>query len=273
MLCRAKQARKRGGYAAAVLAPAALGVSVYMHRRMCVQHAERILGTYVWTDGGGEKMGEAKVAGMMRNIYHDWRATPPLPPRVSLIGPARPWRKAWQPGRSHQPGKSRARDILRRRRDIAHKTLADDTKSINRLRANGRHAAATCYKRSSRSLPSKRLAWPRELPAVFAPSPALARLIFEFSRNQPVNRRCQTDRIAAPGNLRRRRSGMGRLIGEYEIEEIRGGHAKLSEKAGCKGWRAGVANPIHFFNAPKQGRTASVSSVPPTTPSGASTIS
>lgn len=38
MLCRAKQARKRGGYAAAVLAPAALGIRVYAPANVCATH-------------------------------------------------------------------------------------------------------------------------------------------------------------------------------------------------------------------------------------------
>jgi len=77
MLCRAKQARKRGVMPPRLCWLPLHSVRVYASAGMCVhpraysaRTSERG-GGGGGGGGGGEKMGETKVAGMMRGIYHD----------------------------------------------------------------------------------------------------------------------------------------------------------------------------------------------------------
>lgn len=270
MLCRAKQARKRGGYTAAVLAPAALSAYPYICTDGYVCNIPN-----AYSARTSEPTEEVRKWAKPRwrgwcEIYITIDAQHHPLHRVYLIAPVRPWRRRDSQAEVINREEPRSREILQ---DDEISCTKHFPTTQNRSTGCAPEAEATCYKRSSRFVPSKCSARPRELLAVFAPSPALGRLIFEFWRN----RRRSTEDARQPDTRAGQPSPVKERDGsaDWRIWDRRdpGGHTKLSEKAGCKGWRAGVANPIHFFNAPKQGRTASVSGVPPTIPPGASTVS
>lgn len=267
MLCRAKQARKRGGYAAAVLALVAFRIRVYAPW-MCANRA-RTRGTYVWTGGGeGEKMGEAKVAGMMRNIYHDWRAHHPLPRGRSRPDrvPTRPWRRRDTLGRVSSVRKNHAR---------FSKTAVSRTKHYlttqNRSTGcapNGEHAAVLVVRPSDARL-HRTVACLRSVSCTRQPD---LWIFVEIDHHPKESQTTRWPRRATLVGRGWQRTGWFGWLANMGSKRSGGAYGAFGD-AGCKGWRAGVANPTYFFNAPKQGRTASVSGVPPTTPPGTSTVS
>jgi len=270
MLCRAKQARKRGGYAAAaVLALVALRIRVICIVDVCnrarTRHVRLNCRRRRWENGRSQGGGDdAKYISRLTR-------TPLSSPRWSV--PDRSdatMKKAWHP----RPGVI-SREEPRSRFSKMPISRTQNTTTQNRSTGcvQTQRRTRSDFDRSSSVGRSPRLG--DRTAASLSVSCARQADLWILKKSTVTRRKArQPDGRAEQPSVGRRwqRTGWFGWLANVGSKRSGGAYQAFGD-AGCKGWRAGVANPTYFFNAPKQSRTASVSGVPPTTPPGTSTVS